>query len=163
MNQFDTESSAGNENLALRVRTMQIIAAGLVIGVVFFAIIVVAIGGLNQPPVGNTLAMMGAGIAGLMFVAHLVVPGIVAKSAAGQSQGKIDTEQWAGIYQMKLIIGMAMLEGAAFINLVACMTEHNWWSMAVVGGLVLFMLIQFPNRSRVEQWMETQQLISGQE
>ena len=163
MNQFDTESSAGNENLALRVRTMQIIAAGLVIGVVFFAIIVVAIGGLDQPTAGNTLAMMGAGIAGLMFVTHLVVPGIVAKSAAGQLQGKIDTEQWAGIYQMKLIIGMAMLEGAAFFNLVACMTEHNWWSMAVAGGLVLFMLIQFPNRSRVEQWMETQQLISGQE
>ena len=163
MDQFDTESSSGNEDLTPQVRTMQIIAAALMMGVVIFALIVVAQGSLNQPAGGNTVALMGAGFALLMFVMHLTVPGMMAKSAAGRVQGENDAGRWIGIYQTKLIIGMAMLEGAAFFNLIACMSEHNWWSLAVAGGLVLTMLIQFPTRSRVEQWIETQRMKYGQE
>jgi hypothetical protein len=62
------------------------------------------------------------------------------------------------IYQMQLIIALAMLEGAAFLNLIACMIEHNWWSLAIAGGVVAIMAVQFPTRTRVEQWIETQRM-----
>jgi hypothetical protein len=145
-------------DLGQRVRVMQILAVALVLGVVVFAGIVFVTGALNQPPQGGFLSFFGGGVAAVMIVLHFVVPGIMANNAAQESSAASDEDRWCGMYQVKLIIGMAMLEGAAFLNLVACMAEHNWWSMAVTGALVLLMLLQFPTRTRVEQWIETQRM-----
>jgi hypothetical protein len=38
------------------------------------------------------------------------------------------------------------------------MIEHNWWSLAIAGGVVAIMAVQFPTRTRVEQWIETQRM-----
>jgi hypothetical protein len=145
-------------DLGQRVRTMQILWAGIVIGAVVFAIVVVAVGSLNQPPQGNILSLVGVVFTAMDFVAFLVMPGIMAKNAAAQLQGMPEEERWCGIYQTKLIIGLALLEGVVFLNLIACMQEHNWWSLAIAGGLVLLMLLQFPTRTRLEQWIETQRM-----
>jgi F0F1-type ATP synthase membrane subunit c/vacuolar-type H+-ATPase subunit K len=140
------------------VRTMQIIAAALMLGVVIFAVIVVAGGHLNHPPNGNVVSFIGAGLAVLMSVQHRVVPGIIVKAYAGQFAKMPEQERDCYIYQMQLIIALAMLEGAAFLNLIACMIEHNWWSLAIAGGVVAIMAVQFPTRTRVEQWIETQRM-----
>jgi len=137
---------------------MQIIAAALMLGVVVFAVVVVAGGHLNQPPNGDVVSFIGAGLAVLMSVQHRVVPGFIVKAYAGQFAKMPEQERDCYIYQMQLIIALAMLEGAAFLNLVACMTEHNWWSLAIAGGLVAIMAVQFPTRTRVEQWIETQRM-----
>jgi hypothetical protein len=43
-------------------------------------------------------------------------------------------------YQVRMIVGLAMLEGAALFNTVAFLLEGHWWSLAVVGVLLAFML-----------------------
>jgi hypothetical protein len=140
------------------LRAMQIVAGALMAGVVFFGVIVIVNGSLNQPPKAGILSFIGVGFAALMFVLHLIVPGIMAKNVKLESTGTSEVERWCGMYQTKMIIAFALLEGAAFLNLVACMSEHNWWSLAVAGGLVLIMAVQFPTRTRVEQWIETQRM-----
>lgn len=135
---------------------MRIITGALVAGVVIFSLIVVfALGALDQPPTGQIISLVAAGMAIVMFVTHLVVPNIVASQALQQVDMNNDMELY-GVYRTKMIIGEAMLEGMAFFNLIACTIEHNWWSLAIAGCLVLWMLMALPSRGRVEQWIETQ-------
>ena len=141
-----------------RLLVMQIIAAALPMGVVTFAVVAVIVTGFfREPPTGQFLSLFGIGFAGLMFVAHLIIPRQIA-DAALKSISSSDPEAYYGVYQSQMLVGLALLEGAAFLNLVALIVERNWWSLAVAGGLVLWMLALFPTRTRVDQWVETQQL-----
>jgi len=139
------------------VRAAQIITIALVMGVVTFAVIAVLfVGALQPPPDGRLISGLGAGFAVIAFVMHLVVPAMIARPQAQFT----DEKQLYGAYLGKTIIGPALLEGAAFFNIVALIIEHNWWSLAIAGGLVFWMLAMFPTRTRVDHWVETQQLSS---
>ncbi|QDU39419.1 hypothetical protein Mal4_37640 [Maioricimonas rarisocia] len=138
-----------------RIRVMQIITLAMVAGVVMFGVVAVLIvGALDEPSESQFISLFAVGVTGLMFGLHLFVPEIVARQAAA-SAGSLD---WYQVYQVRTIVGLALLEGAAFFNIVACILEHNWWSLAVAGGLVFWMLARFPTRSGVEQWIETQKV-----
>ena len=139
-------------------RATQIITGAMVSGVVTFgAIVVFALGALTEPPSGFIIGGAGAVFAGVAFVLHLVIPSLI----AAQQSRDADKERLYGVYLQKTIIGLAVLEGAAFFNLIACIIEHNWWSLAVAGGLVFWMLAMFPTRTRIEHWAETQQMTLG--
>ena len=49
---------------------------------------------------------------------------------------------FAPVYQTELIIKLALLEGAAFMNGVAYLVEVQWWSLAVMGTLLFVMCSQ---------------------
>jgi hypothetical protein len=139
------------------VRVAQIITIALVMGVVLFGVVALLfVGALDDPADGVILSGMGAGFAVLMFVMHLVIPAQIARQQAGTA----DESQLYGVYVTKTIVGLALLEGAAFFNLVALIVEHNWWSLAIAGGLVFWMLAMFPTRTRVDHWVETQQMLN---
>lgn len=147
-------SQFSSDNPEQSVRMLQIITGSLVLGVVLMALIAVfAIGALENPQ-GSLLSSLGVGFAALAFVMHLVVPAVVANGQLASA----DRNRLYGMYLQKTILGLAILEGAAFINLVALMVEHNWWSLAIAGGLVFWMLAMFPTSTRVDHWVETQQL-----
>ena len=138
------------------VRALQIITGSLVMGVLLLAAIaVVGLGVLAPPPQGLILSGIGVVFAVAAFVMHLVVPAIIARQQARSAEG----DALHGIYQQKTIVGLAILEGAAFFNLVALIVEHNWWSLAIAGGLVFWMLAMFPTKTSVDQWVETQQML----
>ena len=61
-----------------------------------------------------------------------------------------------GIYQTRLITSLALLEAAAFFNLVAYMIEGQVVNVAVALVLLVLMLIQFPSRTRTEHWVADQ-------
>lgn len=145
-----------------RVMISQIITGALVTGVVLFGIVAVAaMGVLRQPSSGVLVSVVAAGFAVMMFVAHLVLPGVMVSGALRQAGSSPGIDQLCGIFQTKLIIQMALLEGAGFFNIIACVVEHNAWPLAVAGALVLTMLAQFPTRTRVAQWIESQQVSPG--
>lgn len=146
-------------NLEQTVRTLQIITLAMVTGVLLFAGIVVFLqltqdAGPNAAT-GVIISTLGAGFAVAAFVMHLVVPSLIARQQARSASD----EQLYEVFQSKTIIGLALLEGAAFFNLVAGMVEQQWWSLAVAGGLVFWMLTMFPTQTRVAQWVETQQML----
>ena len=53
-----------------------------------------------------------------------------------------------------MIVGLALLEGAAFFNIIAYMIAGHIWSLGIVAGLVVIMLLSFPTRGRVAFWIE---------
>lgn len=147
-------------SLEQTVRTLQILTIAMVIGVlVCGAIFVFALGVLNDPPDGVLISAIAAGWSVIAFVLHLVVPPIVTRQQALTEAG----EGFHGVYVARTIIGLALLEGAAFFNIFATLFEHNWWSLAIAGGLVFWMLAMFPTQTRVAHWIETQQLLSQTE
>lgn len=153
------------------VRTAQIIVAALVMGVVSFGVVVVSGIAGGQGGQGNTLTLLAVGFAAADLVLCLLVPQLLAaaqrrKIAAGTwgstsapSQGPApdtDTGKLAIVYQTKLIIGAAMLEGGCFLALLAYMLERQLPSLVVAGVLLLALLAHLPTYGRVEAWIEEQ-------
>ena len=144
------------------VRTMQIIALALVMGVLLFLglVLFTTQGNLNGKP--GVLTMIGTGIGLVMVVNQFVIPGMIVKSqlkqAATPGSRQIDDAEkgaWLlGIYQTQLIVGLALLEGAAFLNLVTMMLERCLGTLGVVGLLLGLMLKKFPTRDKVSFWVQ---------
>lgn len=149
-----------NPQIDATVRILRIITVALVMGVVAFGLYVVfGSNALNpaQPPAGpSMISYLAAGFALMMAVLHLVIPNLVAKQAVSKSNGS--QQALLGAYQVKTIFALALLEGAAFFNLFALMSEHQLWSLAIVGGLVVCMLARFPTRYMVENWLQPERI-----
>jgi hypothetical protein len=140
---------------------MQIIAIALVMGVVVFGLVAVfMLGALEQPAGGFIVSLIAAVFASGAFVMHLVVPNMMAPSPRGDVPAADELTCYQQ-YQARTIIGLAILEGAAFFNIIATIVEHNWWSLAIAGCLVFWMLAMFPTRTRVKHWVEAQRFARG--
>jgi hypothetical protein len=170
-------SSPGEFNsLAPRVRVMQIIGFALVMGVVVFmgiALFLRSTGNLNPPPEVPLVTYLGLALGSMQLVLFFVLPAIFVKSGRTRMSVTEDTlgnpasadsaEQLCGLYQTSLIIGDALLEGAAFYFLVAYLVEGQLLALIVAGFFLVILILQFPTRSRVERWIERQQELISQE
>lgn len=145
----------GPNTLGATTRTLQIVLAALMFGVVAYGVFTLQTGGLSDPPKPPVMAVIGAGFAILNFVLHLVVPALIERSAAG-AQG--DTSRLLSIYAGKTIVAGALLEGAAMTNVFAVSSEHHWWSLAIVVVLLLTMATLIPTSVSIGQWIEAKQL-----
>ena len=163
---FDEQSK---QQLAATVRTAQIILAALAMGVVMFGLVVVFGMPGGQEGKGNTLTLLAVCFAGADLVLCLLVPNLVVaaqrrKLAAGTwqaapSRGPVpdtDAGKLAMIYQMKMIIGAAMLEGGCFLALTAYMVERQVPSLVMAAVLLAALLAHFPTYGRVAAWIEEQ-------
>ncbi|MFO1093547.1 MAG: hypothetical protein U0992_09580 [Planctomycetaceae bacterium] len=136
---------------------MQIIALSLPAGVIVFAMIALfVVGALNQPPTGMFISLFAVAFAFAMFAMHLVMPQLIASRASHLQIAIPESLRPYGVYQAQMIVKLALLEGAAFFNVICSIIEHNWWSLGIAGLLVGWMLTQFPTRDRVERWIATQ-------
>jgi hypothetical protein len=55
-----------------------------------------------------------------------------------------------------MIVGLALLEGTAFLGILAYLIEAQPLALGVTGIAILCMLLKFPTRSRVQAWLERQ-------
>lgn len=137
-------------------RISQIIAGALITGVVVFACVAFFIA-KGDGPKFPMISLMAAGFAGVATVMRFVMPTIIVnggKPQLKQSSGDEQRSLLAGLYQTKMIVGMAILEGAAFFNLVAYISEKQFWSYGVVAFLLGMMAISFPSQGQFESWAE---------
>lgn len=150
-------------------RTIQIIAFALIMGVVMFSGVIVAAGmAAEEPPETPLISLIGIGFALMCFIAALVVPSLMMKGMRKSvMEGKpLNTQQpqyhseavgevgpLLGVFTTKEIVWRALLEGPAFLNLIAYMLEAQDFSLAIVGALVLTMLVTFPSRDKVERFV----------
>jgi hypothetical protein len=157
------------QQLAATVRTAQIILAALAMGVVTFGVVVVFGMPGGQGGQGSTLTLLAVCVAGADLVLCLWVPNLVAaanrrKIAAGTWQSAAnrgpvpdtDAGKLAMIYQVKMIVGAAMLEGGCFLALSAYMLERQVPSLVAAAVLLVALLAHFPMYGRVEAWIEEQ-------
>ena len=137
-------------------RTAMIIAGALIQGVVIFAVVAYFIA-KGEPAKSPMIALMGAGMAVMMVVMRFVLPMVIVNGAKARLKEASEAEQMsqlAGLYQTKMIVGMAVLEGAAFFNLIAYIIEKQLWSYRVVAFLLAVMAISFPSQGQFESWAE---------
>ncbi len=137
-------------------RTSQIIAGTLIAGVVMFACVAFFVA-KGEPAKSPMLALIGAGMAAMAVAVRFIVPTVIVNGAKARLKEASATDvmaQLAGLYQTKMIVGMAVLEGAAFVNLVAYITEKQFWSYGVVAFLLAVMAISFPSQGQFESWAE---------
>lgn len=148
------------------VRGMQVITIGLIMGA--FSFLVIAIGivqfGMEQAPAeGHLISLVMAGFTVLELVPFFLVPSFVRadnpqirQSLAAPLQEGL-TEHHA-VFRLQVIIRLALIEGACFANTIAYIIEHNWWSLALVAGLLFIMLTLFPTRTQIEHYVESQRV-----
>ena len=141
---------------------MQIIVFALVMGVVTFLGIALVVNGAGIEGEPDILSWLGLGIAALMIAAHLIVPRISASAALSQ----VSTEEVrnadddrkfeliAPAYQGQLIVACALLEGAAFLNLVGYMLNEYVGNLFAAMALVAMIAAKIPTLSRVEFWVQ---------
>jgi formate/nitrite transporter FocA (FNT family) len=155
--------------LERRLIPMRIIAFAMPLGAV------VALGlflylrmqGQFPPPPGTpVLTLVAYGFGLLILFAYLLVPRQMvaasrqrlARSTDGGSAG-----EWLSIYQLRLIMRLALLEGATFFFLVVYLVEGLPISLAGAGVLLLGMLALFPTRTGVENWITSQRELTQQQ
>ena len=157
--------------LTQAARTMQIIVCALIIGVICFALVVL-VGGLapEKPPEAPIVSIIAAVFAVGSLVAAPLLPKLVT-SGSQQSlvQGQPihqhsmfaqealgDVGPLVGVFQTRLIIGRAILEGAAFFNLAAYMIEAQPISLGFTVVLLIAMVFNFPTREKLESWVRAE-------
>lgn len=160
-----SERESGQEQ---PLQVLQIIAGSLLSGVLTFLTITFVIRsgkGLFAPqpwevvPPGGMLTAIGLAMAALMIVLAFVVPRQVASGLRKQiapGAPSAGSDAFFGVYQTQMILGLALLEGAAFFNAIAFLLEGHIPSLLAFGVLVALMLARFPTRAGVASWVEDQ-------
>ena len=153
--------------LQQRQMMMTVIWLALIMGVVTFGMIVTFIGLKEEPGKGlPVITYLGMGLAALMLVLRMIIPNMIARNQFTQAmqeareEGNQDEEQMLGtfyqIFMVLMIIGLALLEGAAMINLVAVMVENQKLAFIPVAILLLVMIASMPTKSKLDGWIRNQ-------
>lgn len=162
------------ECLKAMARTMQVIVLALAAGVITFGVIAAVIGpeapgNAQQGP--SIIAYLAGAVACVALVASIAVPALLVANArrrivAGRPampNPKLTIPPELGnvgpiavVYQTRLIVGAAILEGAAFFNLIAYLLEGQLLSLVAAGVMLAALLSLFPTPSRLEDWIENQ-------
>jgi hypothetical protein len=168
------EAGGSDELISGRLRTTQIVAGGLVAGIVIFLVVVLIVVQQGPAPARPAepimtyfaLAFFGTSLGVWSFLPAQIARKQVDKIAAATwrprpqaSPGQLpdDTSQLLTVFQTKLLVGYGMLEGASSFACVAYLVDRDAVSLGVVAATVLLMLLSFPTRGRLNSWLEQQQ------
>lgn len=141
-----------------RLTLLRSILAGLAGGIIIFAVVACVFGNkliLDLPPA--PLSMICAGLGILLAFQSLVFPAIIRRRVVADpgSDRLKQIENLCSGWLGSRVVGMAMMESAAILNLVAVMIEGNLLNFAVgilaLGGMVL----HFPTRNSLLDWLES--------
>ncbi|RMG38958.1 MAG: hypothetical protein D6725_06315 [Planctomycetota bacterium] len=164
------------------VRTAQIVSLGMISGVVLFALVVLAMGhplleggGPAKGPQdagapaaeqdrreaageGDSLPVLplvGVVVAVALSVGSFVLPTVVVRSMGHSAEGATPRNQ--NPYLTRTIVALALLEGAAMLNLVLEFVEPTGIGLGVVAVVLLLMLAHFPTLGRYEAFVQQMQ------
>jgi hypothetical protein len=152
--------------LTPHLRTLQIIVVSLILGCfVFLAIVLfVPLGGEGKPNVNDTVLKHAAiGYTIIICLVWLTIPQRVVSSALqsfAKNQQSADAEtitrSLLGIMQNHTILSAALIESAAFFNLIAFMLERHTVNLFMAIILIAAIATYFPTSAGVTDWLERQ-------
>lgn len=144
------------------VKQLRIISFALLSGVMTFAVISLVVNGFGFDADPDILSWIGLGFAGLMIVNSFVIPPVIAKNqvkaiaARPTTDGSAPdhTEELLGVFRTQTIVGCALLEGAAFLNLVTTLVTPFVGNLVAVAVLMALMLSRVPSPSKLQFWVQ---------
>lgn len=153
------------ELLQPRIRNFRLILLALLVGVAVFALVVFLISNISwAEPEFFSIILFGFTL--ILIVQAFVLPKFLAKGGIQQlvpPSGKELSEQelqdtmpkkMLGVWFTSNIVRMAILESAAFINLVFAWLEGSGWHLVVALIVLGLMITQLPSKDRVLGWIE---------
>jgi hypothetical protein len=147
-----------------QLRTMQIIAAAMMNGIVLpLALFVFLVTVKQQKPILTDPAdlQMVSMVALLLLATNaplsLLLPSIMTRNALRQIAARESPlADLLPLRQTTLIVGLALLEGVAMVGCIAFLLECHAVDFIVVGLVLALMLARFPTRNRVRAWLARQ-------
>ena len=137
------------------VRVMQIICGSLALGATMFAVVAFTIADPKADPTPE-LSIIAYAFAAISLIVSPIAGRVIRNNAVASESpfGKGSGMALATAYQTGLIVSCAMLEGAAFLNIVVYQINGSAvGNLAVAGFLIVVLLSQFPTTGRVTDWI----------
>lgn len=144
------------------VRSLQMITGAMAMGIVTLTGVMLTLndGELVMKP--ETLSIVGIIMAAMFVMNSLVIPNLIVSSQlkkidSSQVRTAAPQEKYAMVspaYRIRHIIGCALLEGAAFFNLVVYMLTSFAGNLGAASLLLVVMLLRFPTASRINSWTQ---------
>ena len=154
---MDTDRRDTEADLAPAALTLRVIASALLFGVLTFGA-VAAVMGAGRPAEPAPVASYAIlGFAALSIVGSSIVPSVV--TAAAETDGS--TKSLIGLYQTRMIVRLAMLEGAAMACLVGYIVDAWWPVWAGVAVAFVGMLSAFPTAGRLRRFVEARRQLAA--
>ena len=149
------------EKLQPVVRVNKIIVGALTLGLALLAGIFLFLGP-QQVAETPIVSMVAAGVAGMSLIARPFIGLIGTDSDDAQrslpegvdATGDPLVDRVAGNWTTGNIVRGAMLEGPGLLNAIVYLIEGQWWSMAIVGVILAWMIGGLPTMDQLEQRIE---------
>jgi hypothetical protein len=170
-----------SDQLDQPIRTMRIILAALIAGVLFFmGFVLFQRQTGNQPPAPEVpvITFIALANAFVILIVSFILPSLFAASlrrglamrpgepkARGTTAGvdASDTVRLCMIWTTRTIIRAALLEGGAFFLLIAYLVEGMEVSIIVAAVFLAGLAWLFPKRAGVDSWIEQQRYLLAEE
>lgn len=153
-------TDAEQQQITAALATLRIIAGALIMGVASFAAITIIIAGGAPNGNGTILFWIAIAVAVAGIIASQIATAIMSRAGAKQD---LSVERSIALYTTRMIVGLAILEGAAFVNLVFFIITGRWLLFAAVALLVIFMFAKFPTRGGLVRWIEERKQLAALE
>ncbi|MFO0914542.1 MAG: hypothetical protein U0795_16405 [Pirellulales bacterium] len=171
----NSSAEASQPRANQQLRTLQIIVGAIASGALFFMLVVIAIAGspskAAQPMVAYVgLAFAAAVLLGRFFFTLLSDRQAVKTACDAEIPARVRAHQrdlarlavdgqptddamllWPR-FLTRVMVSVAMIEGAVFLNLIAYMIEHQLFSLIVAAVLLVYILLHFPTNSAFINW-----------
>jgi hypothetical protein len=180
--------SSWQEEIARRVPLAQIIVGAMVVGTLALAAVAAVIGAGAEEPVANDQVSVLTYIAVVVAVASILVRLVVPAAVMTRGRENIVRGNWdlaqeerapaslvdflkntgdAGklwlLFLTRTVLSAAVLEGAAFVCLVAYFIDRSVLALALSVALIVGLALHFPTRGSVIHWIEDQLRIVDQQ
>ena len=171
------QDSHWQDELTPVLRFLQIVTGALVAGTLFFMVITLAFtGGQFQVADPSIVTYVAAGFAFMVLMVRMVVPGFIVNKGrkmisrgtlqvpsgglspitAGSFERAGDAGKLWMVLQISTIVSASLLEGAAFLALIAYLWDQSLLSFIIAVALIVGVILHIPSRSRVIHWTEDQ-------
>jgi hypothetical protein len=130
----------------------QLIAVMLMAGIISSMVIVVFIinnGVIERLNSGRAVSLVMAGLTLLSFLLLAALSQLRVRQPARLAIHEI--------WQRRMVLRFALLEGTALLNGAAAICERNWWAFALMVGVFAVMAWLFPTQSRFDRFLEKHQ------
>lgn len=153
----------GEASLQRCVLTMQVIAGALVAGSLTFLVVAVVlvqssgtVGGTRPDDAPPILTWMAVGLLALVAVVSFLVPPMIERAGLARLAGgpaPVEAADLVSVYQVRMIVTLALFEGASFFGSIAYLMEGRPLALAVSAAAIAAMLTRFPSEWGLNQWL----------